>query len=163
MSLKLIPLDLPGKIYRSPMPFGRFDPDNQAFDQFLEAGIDTVVMLIEEGEDIFHAGRDLKSLYQENGLDLIHFPIADFDTPEDKRQLEENLQRVLDKANRGENIAVHCFAGRGRTGMFLALLVRRVLGIGGQEAIAFLRKYFPAVETTSQEKLVIDYQPPAKD
>jgi protein-tyrosine phosphatase len=160
MVLTYIPLDLPGKLYRSPMPFARFDPDEEAFNQFLEAGITTVVMLIEEGEDQYRAGRDLKALYLQNGMEVIHFPIADFDTPEDKHLLDEALQQVLEKAQRGENIAVHCFAGRGRTGMFLALLVRQILGVGGEEAIATLRDYFPAVETKAQEQLVINYEFP---
>jgi protein-tyrosine phosphatase len=163
MKLTYIPFDLPGKLYRSPMPFARFDVDNEVFDQFQEEGIGAVVMLIEEGEDLYHAGRDLKALYQDNGMEVIRFPIVDFDTPEDTRQLEETLEQVLEKALHGEHIAVHCFAGRGRTGMFMALLARRILGVGGREAIDYLRRFFPAVETDAQEQLVIDYQPPEED
>ena len=161
--LTYIPFEIPGKLYRSPMPFARFDPANQVFEQFLEEGIDTVVMLIDEGEDQFHAGRDLTALYQQSGMQVVHLPIVDFDTPEDSCQLEETLNLVLNEAQHGKHIAVHCFAGRGRTGMFLALLARRIMGIGGQEAIAYLRNFFPAVETAAQEKLVIDYQLPERD
>lgn len=163
MSLTFIPLEIPGKLYRSPMPFASFDPEDLVFDQYLQAGITTVVMLIEEGEDQYHAGRDLAALYRRHGMDVIHFPIVDFDTPEDENQLEDNLQVVLNKAYDGEHIAVHCFAGRGRTGMFLGLLTRRIMGIGGREAIAFLREYFPAVETAAQEDMVIRYQLPEED
>jgi protein-tyrosine phosphatase len=160
MSLTRIPFDLPGKIYRSPMPFARFDADKQLFDQYLEAGITTVVMLIEEREDQAHAGLNLKTLYRQNGMEIIHYPIVDFDTPEEDDNLENALQQVLKKAHEGENIAVHCFAGRGRTGLFLALLARRIMGIDGKTAIAFLRRYFPAVETAAQERLVQNYNPP---
>ena len=38
--------------------------------------------------------------------------------------------------------------------MFLALLARKTLGIGGQEAIDWVRQFFPAIETRAQEKLV---------
>jgi protein-tyrosine phosphatase len=160
MSLTYIPFDLPGKLYRSPMPFGRFDPEDKVFDQYLEAGITSVVMLIEEGEDLQHAQRDLKALYAQNGIKVIHFPIVDFDTPDDNQELEDNLQLVLQRVNQGEHIAIHCFAGIGRTGLFLALLARRILNIDGQQAITYLRQYFRAVETAAQEQLVIDYQPP---
>ena len=84
----------------------------------------------------------------------------DFDTPEDSRELESNLNLVLDLVNQGEHIAVHCFAGVGRTGLFLALLARRILNLNGQQAIKYLRQYFRAVETPAQEQLVIDCQPP---
>lgn len=160
MSLIQIPFDLPGKLYRSPMPFAHFDPDNDVFDQYLEEGISTVVMLIEEGEDQYHAGRDLKALYNEHKIDVIQFPIADFDTPDDQQQLEINLKQVLEKVHNGEHIAVHCFAGRGRTGFFLALLARRIMEVDGVTAISYLRRYFPAVETPAQEQLVINYQMP---
>ena len=160
MSLTYIPFDLPGRLFRSPMPFARFDQGKDVFDQYLEAGITTVVMLIEEGEDQYHAGRDLTALYTQHEINVIQFPIADFDTPEDLSELENHLQTVLKKAEEGEYIAVHCFAGRGRTGMFLALLARRILGVDGKSAISYLRQFFPAVETFAQELLVINYQAP---
>jgi protein-tyrosine phosphatase len=160
MSLIHIPFDLPGKLYRSPMPFARFDPGKDVFDQYLEEGITTVVMLIEEGEDQYHAGRDLKALYAQHEIEAIQFPIADFDTPEDLTLLENHLQTVLKKADDGEHIIVHCFAGRGRTGLFLALLTRRIMGVDGKTAISYLRQFFPAVETPAQEQLVINYQAP---
>lgn len=160
MSLIEIPLDIPGKLYRSPMPFAHFDPDNSVFDQYLEAGITTVVMLLEDGEDQYHAGRDLKTLYAQHEIQVIQFPIPDFDTPEDQNQLEHHLQQVLRMANNGEHIAVHCFAGRGRTGFFLALLARHIMGVDGKTAITYLRRFFPAVETAAQEQLVITYRIP---
>ncbi|MEN8241958.1 MAG: protein-tyrosine phosphatase family protein [Chloroflexota bacterium] len=160
MSLTYIPFDLPGKIYRSPMPFARFDYDHTVFQEYLEAGIDSVVMLIEEGEDLELAGQDLKSLYAQNGIDVIHYSIVDFGTPEDSQKLEDHLEIVLDRVKQGEHIAVHCFAGQGRTGMFLALLARRILKIDGDQAISFVRQYFQAVETEAQQQIVIDYQIP---
>lgn len=160
MSLIYVPFDLPGKLFRSPMPFARFDAGKNVFDQYLEAGISTVVMLIEEGEDQYHAGLDLKALYAQHEIEAIQFPIADFDTPEDLTLLENHLQTVLKKAEDGEHIAVHCFAGRGRTGMFLALLARRIMGVDGKTAITYLRQFFPAVETFAQELLVNNYEAP---
>jgi protein-tyrosine phosphatase len=160
MSLTHIPFDLPGKLFRSPMPFAHFDPHKDVFDQYLEAGITTVVMLIEDGEDQYHAGRDLKALYTKHKIEVIQFPIADFDTPEDQNQLESHLKQIMKKTEDGEHIAIHCFAGRGRTGMFLALLTRRIMDVDGDKAISYLRQFFPAVETAAQEQLVSEYQTP---
>jgi protein-tyrosine phosphatase len=113
-------------------------------------------MLVSEGEDQVHAGLDLKALYQTAGMDVIQFPIQDFDTPEDHTALDDTLKQVISLAEEGKNVAVHCFAGRGRTGMFLAMMARRVLGLGGEQAIAWARQYFPAVETDAQARMVID-------
>jgi protein-tyrosine phosphatase len=151
-----LPFDLPGKVYRSPMPFARFDEGGTAFSEYKEAGINTVVMLVDEGEDLRHAGLDLKGLYQSAGMDVIQFPIQDFNVPEDDRELGDTLKQVVSLAEEGKNVAVHCFAGRGRTGMFLALVARRVLGLGGEEAIAWTRQYFPAVETDAQARVVMN-------
>ena len=149
-----IPLNLPGQIYRSPMPYARFDLGQTTFQEYLDASVDTVVMLIEEGEDVHLAGRDLKKEYGRHAMSVIHFPIPDFDTPEDSDELTNSLSEVIRRAEKGENIAIHCFAGRGRTGLYIALLARKVLGLGGQEAIEFVRNHFPAVETQAQEELV---------
>jgi len=152
-----IPFNLSGKIYRSPMPFALFDDQKSALNEYLEAGINTVVMLIEPGEDLKHTKQNLEIVYAEQGIGVIRFPIVDFDTPEDMGALTNVLHEVREKAENGEKIAVHCFAGRGRTGMFIALLARLMLGMEGQEAIDWVRQYFQAIETTAQEQVVIGF------
>ena len=149
-----IPLGLKGNVYRSPMPFAAFDHGQTTLSEYLNAGIDTVVMLTEDGEDLQRAGQDLGQTYAGHQIETIRYPIVDFDTPEDHKALLTVLDDVIQRAEEGKNIAVHCFAGRGRTGMFLALLARKTLGIGGQEAIDWVRQFFPAIETRAQEKLV---------
>lgn len=149
-----IPLGLKGCVYRSPMPFAAFDYGKTTLSEFLEAEIDTVVMLTETGEDLLRAGRDLARTYASHQIETVHFPIIDFDTPDDHHSLLDTLEDILLRAKQGENIAIHCFAGRGRTGMFIALLARKALGLDGQEAIDWVRTYFPAIETKEQEQLV---------
>ncbi len=151
-----IPFDLPGQAFRSPMPFGAFDEGLTTFEEFQQNHIDTVVMLTTPGEDFQRCGRDLAVLYRQQGWQVIHFPIMDFDVPLDKAGFDRTLQDVIAQLNSGKNVAVHCFAGRGRTGMFLALLARRILGMEGEEAIQWLHKFFKAFETTEQAQVVID-------
>jgi len=153
-NLVLIPLGLKGSVYRSPMPFAAFDYGKTTLSEYQEAGINTVVMLTEKGEDLLRSGRNLAQTYAENQIETIHYPIEDFTTPEDHSSLLKTLDEVIQRAKLGENIAVHCFAGRGRTGMFIALLARKTLGLEGQAAIDWVRAYFPAVETEEQEQLI---------
>jgi len=157
-NLTLIPFDLPGNIFRSPMPYSYFDPSASILQDYLAADVRTVVMLTETGEDLKHANQDLAQAYAGHKINVIHFPIVDFNTPDDPGELSKVLHQVLERAGNGENIAVHCFAGRGRTGMFIALLARLVFGMEGQEAIDWVRQYFPAIETSAQEQVVIDYE-----
>ena len=81
--------------------------------------------------------------------------MADFDVPKNNEDLEIAINETIKQAKDGKNLAVHCFAGRGRTGMFIALLARRVLKMGGNEAITWTRKLFSAIETGSQRQIVI--------
>lgn len=146
-------------VYRSPMPFAHFDRDNTALEEFIQSGVNTVVMLTVEGEDIQRAGRNLKELYQKNNMDIIQFPIEDFSVPEDPQALHSAVSQVSERIRQGERVAIHCYAGQGRTGLFIALLGRQLLGLSGDDAIKWVRGYFPAIETQTQEKIVQEFEP----
>lgn len=153
-NLILVPFDLPGKFYRSPMPFGAYDLGRTTYAEYRQAGITTVVMLTEPGEDRRYANRDLTQVYTEDGYQVIHFPIEDFSTPTSPESLKKVLQEIIARAENGENIAIHCYAGRGRTGILFALLARRLRNLDGDAALKWVRQYFPAAETASQEQLI---------
>jgi hypothetical protein len=45
----------------------------------------------------------------------------------------------------------------GRTGLFMAYLAKRCLGLSGAEALQWVRRFIPrAVETPEQQRLVLD-------
>lgn len=138
------------------MPFGSFDEGYTTLEEYKAAGIDTIVMLTSDEENFERSGLDLKKEYAENGIEVIHLPIIDFDVPKEEDEFEKALQSAIEQAKAGKNLAVHCYAGRGRTGMFVALLARRILGLDGVKAIEWARQFFPAVETKEQAKQVIE-------
>ncbi len=152
-----IPLGLTGKLYRSPMPFASFDQDHTLLNEYQSAGVTQVVMLTEPGEDLIRAGRDLTRLYSQHQIKTIHYPIKDFGSPEDLDELRTRISDVLALVSTGEKVAIHCYAGRGRTGLFIAILAKAALGLKGEEAIRWVRQYFPAIETKEQEDLVREY------
>lgn len=155
-NLTLIPFGLSGQIYRCPMPFGSFDLGHSTLAEMQSADINTVVMLIDHDEDRYHAGRDLAQLYRQQGWQVYHLPVMDFDVPEKLQDIRRLVETVYRLAVDGKKVAVHCNAGRGRTGMFLSLLARRILDMDGNRAVEWLRQFFPAVETDEQIRLVVE-------
>jgi protein-tyrosine phosphatase len=147
---------LRGCIFRSPMPFSVYDPQGDSLLQFKREKGSLIVLLAEEEECVIRTGLNLKSLYLKQGFQLIHLPIPDFDVPS-KEDLEEAIKKTVEHAQAGQNILIHCHAGLGRTGLFVAYLAKRVLGLSSEEAIYWTRKYIPhALETDEQNKMIID-------
>ncbi len=152
-----LPFNFPGRIFRSPMPFSNFD-GVEVWQSYLEQEINIVIVLTEEQEYLVYAKRDLPEFYRANGLDVLHIPVPDFGIPEDLPQWEQGLEAAAQAAKDGKNVAVHCLAGNGRTGTFLACLAKENLDMTGDQAILWVRESIPgAMESRYQEEFVIKY------
>ena len=155
MPLTELPFGLPGRIFRSPMPFGPYDLHSAVYDQLREEQITVIVLLARDEECLHKTGRDLRALYLDEGFQVLSLPIPDFGVPT-KDDLEQAVQRTIAYAQAGHHIAIHCSAGIGRTGLFLAYLAKRYLGLSGHEALQWVRHFIPrAVETPEQQRLVL--------
>jgi protein-tyrosine phosphatase len=153
-----LPFELPGKIFRSPMPFGSFDRLSETWTCYQNNDINVVVILMEKQEYFVHARRDLAAFYAKAGLEVLHFPIRDYKVPTDNQALEDALCSVIVSAKDGKNLAIHCLAGLGRTGIFMACLAKRHFEMDGPAAIDWVRQYVPgAMENTLQEQFVMDF------
>ena len=149
-----LPFGLPGRVFRSPMPFRAGDTQGDVFRQYLEQQISVVVVLVDDAECLARSGRNLRQFYESNGMEVIHLPIPDFDVPT-QEALSAAIAAAQARAAAGKNVAVHCNAGYGRTGMFLACMARRVLGLSANEAIEWVRSYVPsAIEVQEQVDVV---------
>jgi atypical dual specificity phosphatase len=149
-----LPFGFEGKIYRSPMPFSKFDRSG-VWGSFLDHKIDLVLVLTEPQEYLVFAQKDLPDFYRKQGLEVLHLPVPDFGIPADMESWNSALLEIAEAARSGKNIAVHCLAGIGRTGTFLACLARDTLNLDGRTAIEWVRDHLPgALESTYQEDFV---------
>jgi protein-tyrosine phosphatase len=147
MSLTELPFGFPGRLFRSPMPFGPSDLHGEVYDRLRQEQIAVIVLLATEDECLHKSGRNLRAFYLQEGLTVLYLPIPDFGVPT-KEDLEQAVMETITYAQAGHNMVVHCSAGIGRTGLFLAYLAKRVLGLAGEEALQWVRHYIPrAVET----------------
>jgi protein-tyrosine phosphatase len=152
-----IPFGLPGRVYRSPMPFGAYDTEKIVLDRALQAGVSVVVDLVPDDEAKQKTGKELRRLYKEHGLEVIYVPVQDFETPQDGG-MDAALRAALEYARQGLGIMVHCNAGYGRTGTFLACMARLHLGMDGEQAVSWVRQFIPpALENLQQLAFVYRY------
>ncbi len=96
-------------------------------------------------------------LAAEHGVDVVHLPVKDFTAPT-LAQLEEFVAKASAAIGEERAVGVHCGAGKGRTGTFLAAYFV-AQGMTAAEAIARVRYLRPgSVETSAQEQVIADYQ-----
>ena len=156
MLITELPFGLAGKVFASPMPFGLYDNEGAALNEFRENHVSVIVLLVEDVECLQKAKRNLYDLYLEQGFRVIHLPIADFSIPS-AQELVHAVNATIEFAKGGRTVAIHCSGGIGRTGTFAACMAKKLFNLPGDQAIAWVRRYLRgAVETSEQERLVTD-------
>ncbi len=118
---------IPGSLYQR----GRFDkwPKKRKLLELEELGITVVANMIRiPDEDI--AGPD--------GVEYYMLPIPDGKI-KDPDMLNRLADRLLQRILGGKKVLIHCNAGRNRSGLVSALVVRRYYKISGQEALNYVR------------------------
>jgi hypothetical protein len=90
----------------------------------------------------------------------INIPTVDFKTPAIK-DLDAGLIAAVQALTAGHALYVGCMAGRGRTGLFMAVIAK---ALGHENPVEYVRAnyYSHAVETDAQYKFVTNYQIPAE-
>ena len=77
-------------------------------------------------------------------LDYRHHPIPDGGLSDETAALLQALsQEIAASLSRGHGWLIQCHAGRNRSGLLSALVVRRVLRVPGAQALAHVRAHRP--------------------
>jgi len=97
--------------------------------------------------------------------EIHHYPIPDFEVPKDIGKFQSQIQKWAEDIRNGVNFVVHCFAGRGRSGLVVGSLVRELHHSWGGDAffegwLDFILEVNPQyLDTDAQFRFVQTYFP----
>jgi atypical dual specificity phosphatase len=136
-----------GSLAGMPRP-GALRPIDEDVAFLAASGIALLVSLTETPTD--------RTALAAHGIELLHIPVLDFTAPT-QDQLREYAVTVRSWLADGQAVAVHCGAGKGRTGTFLAAYFVTE-GMTADAAIRHVRALRPgSIETAAQEAAVAEF------
>lgn len=90
---------------------------------------------------------------------MIELPIHDFSVPRNTARAHEVVWLVLNRLAEKDAVYVGCMGGKGRTGLFLALLAK-VMDVPYPIEYVRYHYYARAIENKMQERYIEDYESP---
>lgn len=151
----LVADDLPGRLYIMPCPSGGCLSQDVAAYQALR--VDTVVSMlaVDEAADLGLA--DESTECARAGIVFISSPIKDFGLP-DTTVFDALVERIVHAIGQGKQVAVHCRAGIGRSGMVTAAVL---IAMGEAVDIAVQKvttaRGEPIPDTVEQGRFIADF------
>lgn len=122
-----------------------------------EHGVGMLVSLMEEHE---YSGYGIPELYEQDefgGIEVRRFAIRDMGIPKEaeSQEFEAMVREAIENLERGQNVAVHCRGGLGRTGTVAACVLVALERHSADEAIDAVRAARRGtVQTRGQEDFV---------
>lgn len=91
-------------------------------------GVSMVVSMLEPAEAAHIGLAGQEEALAKEGIEFVSVPVPDFDVPIQGGEVLEHVDAVLTHLGEGGTVAAHCFAGIGRSPLFVgAVLVRNGL------------------------------------
>jgi len=151
-SFNRIPLKVPGELYVSPMPYGRYD-NQRVFRFFRQEEVQRVVMLLSDQEIRKRCRKDLKKLYARNRMEVTQFPMVDFLQP-GHGDMDKLIPELAERLREGERIVIHCHAGVGRSSVVVACLVAVLEHMRLEECIEHVKNHMETNITVDQKRFI---------
>lgn len=123
-----------------------------------DAGITTLVSLLAPHEAARAGLGDEASAARAAGLTFDTLPTSDFAVPPSFPEAAQVIERVTKNLSAGHGVGAHCFAGRGRSPLFIAaVLVHQ--GYASDTAIAAVSsaRGYRIPETAAQHRWIADF------
>lgn len=137
-------------------------PNFQSMQAWIEMlkqnNITHVISLISLKEIIAYGIENEKEMLLEQNIDFIHFPIDDYDIP-DEEEFIDIMKKLNSLQKQKQKFFIHCAGGVGRAGTLAAcLLVAQ--GYDADAAVKLIseKRTRPSPETTAQIEFIRHYQ-----
>ncbi len=127
----------PHRIATMPRPRGYLLKDE--ISSLKKDGVNVLVSLLTPEEVLYMDLEAEPDNCQACGIQYLSFPITDRETPESETITLEFVQRLAELVKAGKGVAIHCFAGIGRSSL-IAACVLVTLGIDPRAAFQLIRK-----------------------
>ena len=123
-----------------------------------KAGIDTLVSMLTPNEAAALGLEDEEAMAIAAGMAFDTLPTTDFAVPPSLTVAATVIGRAAADLRAGRSVAAHCYAGRGRSPLFIAALMVHE-GYSAADAIAAVSaaRGRPVPETSAQHKWIADY------
>lgn len=145
-----------GTLYIMPCP----KPEDLAggLNHLKQLGINKIVSLLEI-EEAVHLGAEKESeMCEQLGMAFEQFPIRDRTVPQKPPQFRQLVNRLYDELQGGANIAIHCYAGIGRTGLLAGgLLITEGLSVNAAVDIMSDARGRNMPQTQDQYEYLMDF------
>jgi protein-tyrosine phosphatase len=125
-----------------------------------EAGIQTLVSLLERFEAAFLDLSEESRVAKQVGIQFLSFPIPDTHVPPDTPAFQNFVYYLASRLRAGETIGVHCRGSIGRATVTAACTLIQ-LGWSPEVALAAIEaaRGCPVPDTQEQEYWILNYQP----
>jgi protein-tyrosine phosphatase len=104
-------------------------PDGDDLSRLKNARVDVLVSLLEPFEALTLGLARAEQSCALHGIELVRFPIRDHSVPRSPAATLELARALSAKLDQGKSVAIHCYAGIGRS----SLIAATVLGVRGFE------------------------------
>ena len=133
-----------GKLIFTPCPGTKNSSLADSLATLKQAGASAVISLMPASELAANGAEDIGKQCQVQDMAWFHLPVADEQVPlEDFGQgWKACKQSILERLNAGQDIAIHCKGGSGRTGLIAARIMIEA-GIPRADAIALVQALRP--------------------